>query len=684
MCQGSLAKGEDGPEEEEQGMRNSKWGSGEGESGLRWGDPGAVTWDPSLCAGHGGGPGDLQLPALAQHTWTSTPDPAHLDQHTWTRTPGPAHLCTALEPRVFRILDLDPADAQQIQVWEGGVPLWGSDVGVQMQHQHWGAPALLPSVNRSHSAPFPVPFPVSFHVPFLVSFPVPLPAAPRCGCAECWWQQGRWHPSQQCLGMAELSGRDARCARGDSPVPGEEKHSWAQLLGSRPSLGHWSSSSSICTEDFAARFWEGMVEPLLCQQEPAGDVPTEGACPGQDESLFSRERSLNTWPQLVMEVDRHPWQDRSPSQSRRESLESLGARISRLSQSHVGVTRGVPWASPSAQPALGCRDSPCEDLVAMALPGHSWRTPGICAGRSWAGTSIGSSFPRASRARTRGHPAPRMRQQEPPALWGRGGNVTFAVDDTDREGADSSRSESGLALGHWEVLAQLWEPPGDGGPLCPQGCVETRKGGCHARTGLALLGHTWDTHHRCHTDLQNMEACVGQEQLDKEMRKPATSLEEKLELLQRLRELERGSRSLLQQRLRVMQRLQGLLQRDRAETLRQLQEVLEQVRRGGGDGRDERGGIGQAGELGGSISRAARGIRRCRGGPGAPRPWGPPRLPRGDTAPAPAVPWDRAPRRQLSAALSTSCGGSGSKSSGASGSGRGWREPWEPLGRGRR
>ncbi|RLV97782.1 hypothetical protein DV515_00011487 [Chloebia gouldiae] len=46
---------------------------------------------------------------------------------------------------------------------------------------------------------------------------------------------------------------------------------------------------------------------------------------------------------------------------------------------------------------------------------------------------------------------------------------------------------------------------------------------------------------------------------------------------QRLRELERGSRSLLRQRLRVLHRLHGLLQRDKAETLRQLQEALEQL-----------------------------------------------------------------------------------------------------------
>lgn len=259
------------------------------------------------------------------------------------------------------------------------------------------------------------------------------------------------------LSPAELAGRRAGCARGGSPVPREEEHSWAQVLGSKPSPGHRSSSSSICTEDFAASFWEGMVEPLLCQEEPAGDVPTEGAHPGHEESLFPAGRSLDVRPQLAMEPGRHSWQDRAPSRRRRESLESLGARISRLSQSHAGMAWGIPRAVPSAQPAPGRRDSPRGDLSATASPGRSWRTPGISAGRSRAGTrtgSPGSSFPRASSAVPRGHPAPGMRRQEPPALWGRGGNVTFAMDDGDREGAGSSRGESGLAVGHWEVLEE--------------------------------------------------------------------------------------------------------------------------------------------------------------------------------------------------------------------------------------
>ncbi|XP_032931939.1 uncharacterized protein LOC117004896 isoform X2 [Catharus ustulatus] len=354
----------------------------------------------------------------------------------------------------------------------------------------------------------------------------------------------------------------------------------------------------------APSHWGGLMA-LLCSTELSGH---RAGC--------ARGRSLDTGTQLVMELDRRPWQDRqdrqdrqdkqdrqdrqdrSPSRSRRESLESLGARISRLSQSHVGVSWGVPWASPSAQPALGYRDSPHGDLVVTDLPEHSWRTPGISAGRSKAGTSTGSSFPRATHARTRGHPALDMRRQEPPALWRRGGNVTFPMDDTDRtQAADSSRS-AGTAVrapGHWgSPVSPGLRGDQKGGLLCKgvpprwrsqQGTRELGSAakpwsqGDRARTGLALLGHAWDTHHWCHKDLQSTSwqgACVGQERLDKERRRTATSLKQKLELLERLRELERGSRSLLQQRLRVMQQLRGLLQRDEAETLRQLQEALEQ------------------------------------------------------------------------------------------------------------
>ncbi|XP_063271790.1 uncharacterized protein LOC134560112 isoform X3 [Prinia subflava] len=510
--------------------------------------PGDAVWGRSWPGGAGGGSGQ-GLRRRVGNPGRLRPVPAGCCQETGTHSPArPAPASSlpapALGPGVFRILDLDSADARQIQ--QPGV--------------------AVPSTGGSGD-----------------------------------------HPPLQCPGMAEPAGRGAGCAQGDSPVPWEEEHSWPQLLGSRPSPGHCSSSSSVCTEDFAARFWEGMVETLLGQQEPAGAVPGEGAHPGQDESVFPTGRSLHMRPQPATELGRAPRQDRPPSRSRRESLESLGARISHLSRSHGGVAWGAPWPSPPAQPALGHRDSPRGDLLAVALPGHSWRTPGLSAGRSRAGArtgSPGSSFPRASSARTRGHPNLGMRRQEPPALWGHGGNVTFTVDGMDREGADSSR-RAGTAVaapGQWRSPVS---PGLRGGLPCKGQAVplhwslrrsqgDTRELGAGAkpwsqgdtaRAGLALLGHTWDTPHRCHTDLQRMSwqgqgACVEQEQLDKEKRQTATSQEEKLELLERLRELQRDSRSLLQQRLRVLHRLHGLLQRDKEETLRQLREALEQDRPG--------------------------------------------------------------------------------------------------------
>ncbi|XP_057893244.1 uncharacterized protein LOC131091295 [Melospiza georgiana] len=424
--------------------------------------------------------------------------------------------------------------------------------------------------------------------------------------------------------MAELAGRGAGCVRAGSPVPREEEPC--------------SSSSSVCTEDLAASFWEAMVEPLLCQQEPAGDVPRAGAHPGQDEPLFPAGRS----PDTATEPSRAPRQHSSASRS---SLESLGARISRLSlsQSHGRVSR----PGPPAQAALAHGDGARGELLGTA--GHPWIAAGMAAGRSRAGAGTGapgSSAPRASRATARGHLS----------LWGHGRNVTFGVAAMDREGAASSRSAGtvvgaprpwrsplspglrgdqkgelpckvqpwGLGSGVYHRHSPSWDrmtpslalalvshvvAPGmhqemqwkggkwdcnpsagcqglAGQPLwrSQEGTRELGSGarpwsqGDRARTGLALLGHTRDTCHRCHTDLQStgQGARVSQEQLDKERRKITTAREEKLELLERLRELERGSRHLLRQRLRVLHRLQGLLQRDRAQSLRLLREATEQ------------------------------------------------------------------------------------------------------------
>ncbi|XP_040982159.1 uncharacterized protein LOC115346482 [Aquila chrysaetos chrysaetos] len=300
--------------------------------------------------------------------------------------------------------------------------------------------------------------------------------------------------------MVELEGRRAGGPRGDaSPVP-REKRCWglAQLLGSRPSPGDRSSSSSICTEDFAARFWEGMVEPLLSEEEdePAGDVPTEGDDSGQDESLFPAGRRLDVRRQLAVEPGRRPLQGRSPRLMRRESLESLGGRISRLSRSDaLGVAWGGPHPAPSMQPALGWEDSPhrrsCsgKDSLTIALGGenraaeHLRRAPGISAGRSRAGARRGSpdgGLPGISIARSGGHPTSKplgLRRQEPPALQGRrGGVVTPAVDGVEKEGARSRQRRAPCPAHRTDTAAG---PPGRYGTgadvsSCPGGAAESR------------------------------------------------------------------------------------------------------------------------------------------------------------------------------------------------------------------
>ncbi|XP_025932369.1 uncharacterized protein LOC112971302 isoform X2 [Apteryx rowi] len=218
-----------------------------------------------------------------------------------------------------------------------------------------------------------------------------------------------------------------------------------------------SSSSSVCTEDFAARFQEGMVEPLVFSEdeedEPfsagirhARDVPAGGngiSCPaedhdsGQDESLLSTGRRQEVPWQLEVELG-CPLQSTSPSLMRRQSLESLGGRISRLSQSNA-VTAGM---EPASFPGWWA-PMPAPSEQGWTLHGADVRG---CLTRRRAGVpvprasvSADSSLPGDGDAGTRWHRVSRpvrSRQQETPALRRRSGrDVVLAVADVDMEGA---------------------------------------------------------------------------------------------------------------------------------------------------------------------------------------------------------------------------------------------------------
>ncbi|XP_054700376.1 uncharacterized protein LOC129213763 [Grus americana] len=377
-----------------------------------------------------------------------------------------------------------------------------------------------------------------------------------------------------------------------------------------------------------------MVEPLLSSEEeedePTGNVPAEGDNPGQDESLFPTERRLDVQQQLVVERGRQLSQGKSPLLMRRESLESLGQRISRLSQSGRG-----PRPAPSRQLALGREVSPHggprsgEDPLVIALlgedlaPGRPWRAPAISAGRSGAGARRGSArggLPGDSRAGTRGYPSRKslgLRWQEPPALWGRcGGDITLAVEDAEKEGAGSRQRRAPCSAhrtntavgapgrcGTWADVsscpggvAQSWWQRGKQRAVLPckrsqegtrelgSGTKGTRSRGDRARAGRALLAPTQDVCHWDTTDLERMSrqgqrACaVCWEGLEQERRKTSALQEEKRELQKRLRELEHRTRSLLRQRQEALHQLHVLLQKEKVDALQQLHEALEQER----------------------------------------------------------------------------------------------------------
>ncbi|XP_030439423.1 uncharacterized protein LOC115661220 isoform X3 [Gopherus evgoodei] len=215
------------------------------------------------------------------------------------------------------------------------------------------------------------------------------------------------------------------CANQDGTSWGEasssrkEEYGWRlmHLLGSKQApetLGDRSDSNSICTEDFAARFREGMVDPLVNSDEeedvpagsfpardpaeeghitgikarPAGLCPTVEACgPAAEGFMLSTvrrqhilqrfEEGLEENSALALSSSMEGPQSLS-SRTRRESLESLGGRISRLSRSNtidtpsstdMGKASGTGGRAPGL--ALPERVETSEESIPWLLEGSS-------------------------------------------------------------------------------------------------------------------------------------------------------------------------------------------------------------------------------------------------------------------------------------------------------------------------
>ncbi|XP_014377260.2 uncharacterized protein LOC102380999 [Alligator sinensis] len=177
----------------------------------------------------------------------------------------------------------------------------------------------------------------------------------------------------------------------------KDEYSWRMrnLLGSEQTpenLNYQSDSNSICTEDFATRFEEGMVDPLVNFDEEgdvlAFDFSTEDStgegtavgmtagstgpsfcakeCEGTLEVLTSHRQRKQEYLQQPKEELEDDLLVASTSgverpqfvsiRNRRESLESLGGRISRLSQSntmHTSSSMGTERASSTGIWACG-------------------------------------------------------------------------------------------------------------------------------------------------------------------------------------------------------------------------------------------------------------------------------------------------------------------------------------------
>ncbi|XP_052545684.1 collagen alpha-1(II) chain-like isoform X6 [Tympanuchus pallidicinctus] len=368
---------------------------------------------------------------------------------------------------------------------------------------------------------------------------------------------------------------------------------WGSRWGSR------SSSSSVCTADVAARCWEdtgGIYE----EEEDDGS--------GQDGALLP-------W--------QCPEQDESPELMRRGSLESLGARISRLSQSGAET----PCLASSKHPAQGRGD-------ASHWGPHSKAKPSVTSlhgGDGEAGHLRRPSSSSASRSRARavGH----HRWQELPARRGwHGGDFILTAKKEDGDGRRRALCECAVGLGvrgaeagvqegsqgAWWGQGPPWgwvmvgpcgseggQPrasptrwwvrgvpnlllqapmqqrdllgdaaPGQRGSMgCPaQGMQQSPGGSTGSRRPSCPTGaRAWD-----HVEkVQGQKGCAG---CPGNMRRKMLHLrEEKRELQERLCGLELQMRSVLRQRQEALGQLRAVLRKERMAALQQLQESLEKV-----------------------------------------------------------------------------------------------------------
>ncbi|XP_065594777.1 uncharacterized protein LOC136050086 [Cyrtonyx montezumae] len=288
--------------------------------------------------------------------------------------------------------------------------------------------------------------------------------------------------------------------------------------------GSGSSSSSVCTEDVAARCWEGTVGT------------------SEEEDGSEQDGALLPWWS--------PWKDMSPRLMRRGSLESLGARISRLSQSGAET----PCPPPSEHPVQGRVDTSRWGPTSGAKPsvttlhggdgdtGHPWKPSGSSAIRS--------------RARAMGHP----RWQELPAHRGwHGGDVTLPED---KEGDDDGKKRAHCtkaAVGPTGRCSLRTERQHE--VSCPGHVTEPQ---WQRWKKKAVLSHR-----------QGQKGCAGCP--GKAWRKTLDLREEKRELQERIHGLQLQTRSVLRQRQEALGQLRAVLQKERMAALRQLQENLKKV-----------------------------------------------------------------------------------------------------------